>query len=201
MSSRRARLDIFRLLRDFLGGALMGTVAGVLVGGLFLGVCALVAENVPVLGLPIYGLLLLFATGFFLIAYFLPMRRLIGIADPDVFLVLANMGILAGVLAMLVVGSGEFLRYWSLSFGDFAPARETGYWSWALYGVSWVADNGLANIGQIWGWNVSDIHPTTDTGRYLVSGYNVILEVVALGVLGRVGALFATAAATYRRTA
>jgi hypothetical protein len=201
MPSRRTRLDIFGLLRDFLYGALLGTLGGAAAGAAILGGCAVVAENVPVLGLPVYGLLLLFATGFFLIAYFLPMERLIGTAVPDVFDLSSNIGILAGFLAVFVVGSGEFLRYWSLSFGDFAPARETGYWSWALYGVSWVADNGLANIGQIWGWNISDIHPTTDTGRYLVSGYNVILELVALGVLGRISALFATAVATYRRAA
>jgi hypothetical protein len=49
--------------------------------------------------------------------------------------------------------------------------------------VSWVLDNGLANAGQIWGWNVSDIHPITDTTRALVWGDNVILVFLALAAI------------------
>jgi hypothetical protein len=48
-----------------------------------------------------------------------------------------------GFFIIFIVGSGEFIRYWSLAYGGFTPAGETNYWPWALYSVSWALDNGF----------------------------------------------------------
>jgi hypothetical protein len=89
-------------------------------------------------------------------------------------------------IVIFVVGAGEFLRYWSLAYGGFSPAAVTDYWSWSLYGLSWVLENGLANVGPIWGWSVSDIQPVTETTRTLVWGYNLLLEFLTMAAVARI---------------
>lgn len=84
-------------------------------------------------------------------------------------------------VVVFVFDFSEFARYWAIQFGGFA-AHSRDYWYWLRYGFSWLLDNGLANFGQIFGWNISDIHPITPVTRLLVWGYNISLEVLVVAV-------------------
>jgi hypothetical protein len=94
----------------------------------------------------------------------------------------ANMGVVVGFFLLFVLLSGQFLRHWSTQFGGFSP-NGGDYLPWTLYAVSWLLDNGLANFGQIFGWDISPIHPVNDTARSLVWAYNIALEFFAVATL------------------
>ena len=89
-----------------------------------------------------------------------------------------------GAFGWFIVSYSEFLRYWYLQYGGFV-AHSDGYLYWLSYGVSWLLDNGLANFGQIYGLNISDVQATNLTTQTLVWIYNVILEVFAVAAVLR----------------
>lgn len=91
---------------------------------------------------------------------------------------------LSWCLSYAVLGFGQLCRYWNLHFGGFV-GHDATYWQWAPYGVSWVLDNGLANLGQIFGWNITDIQPVSFAARTITWIYNVGLDLFAVAVFLR----------------
>jgi hypothetical protein len=94
---------------------------------------------------------------------------------------------LAGLVTYFLVFifiSGLFLRAWSLQFGGFSPHGGDEL-AWTQYAVSWLLDNGLGNFGQIFGWDISPIHPINDTARSVVWIYNLGLEFLAVAAVVR----------------
>lgn len=85
------------------------------------------------------------------------------------------LGVSVVTTGLFAFGFGPFLRLWSAHYGGFVAHGAT-YLDWAKYSFSWLVDDLLANITQIYGLGVSTIRPVTDTARGLVLGYNVVLE-------------------------
>jgi hypothetical protein len=99
-------------------------------------------------------------------------------------------------LLVFIFVSGQFLRHWSLLFGGFS-LQGGDYLTWTLYAVSWLLDNGLGNFGQIYGWDISTIHPVNDMARSVIWIYNIALEFLAVAAVVK---LVVTLAPNWRGT-
>jgi hypothetical protein len=157
------------------------------VNALLLGAAELVSSVWPGIALPIYGTFVAMTPLFFLLGRVPAPIALAVVREQDAnsrsFIWSFTYVQVSGFL-LLVVGASEFLRYWNLQFGGFS-GQSSDYWSWLWYGTSWVLDNGLANFSQIYGWQVSDIRPTTMTTQTLVWIYNILVEVFAVTAIVR----------------
>jgi hypothetical protein len=173
----------------FIGLALAGILVGLVFCCLAVGFSYLVAEGAgllwPPLALVVYGLVLAGMTSVYL--RFPTLARAV-VSSGVGFAVFSSLGIALEYLLVFMFISGQFLRHWSLQFGGFAP-QGGDYLAWTLYAVSWLLDNGLGNFGQIFGWDISIIHPINDTTKSLVWIYNVALEFLAIATVVRAVAL------------
>jgi hypothetical protein len=88
------------------------------------------------------------------------------------------------LLLYFVFGFGQLCRYFNLSYGGFS-VHTSGYWTWSLYGVSWILDNFTANLGQIFGWNVTDIGATSFAARTLTWAFNICVDLFAVAAFLR----------------
>jgi hypothetical protein len=82
-------------------------------------------------------------------------------------------------LFYIVLAFGPFCYYWNVRFGGFAGHAQN-YWGWTRFGISWVLDNGLANMGQIFGWNISDIQTVGFGARVITWSYNIALDFIVI---------------------
>lgn len=111
--------------------------------------------------------------------------RLLGVARSLRVMVIIVWPGLIGYGGGVVIGFGQLFRSWQYQFGGFSAPAHAGYWEWAQYSLSWVLDNVLANAGQIFGWDVSPIHPVAPGAQTLVLVYNIMLELLVLAVVIR----------------
>jgi hypothetical protein len=179
-------MSIFRFVVGLVG-LVFGMVAGLsFMTGIFSWLCYGLAEGVghlwTPLVLPIYGLELVLL-GTILVIIYATKADAYNIFDFPGQLVLVE-GALAFLLVFIFVW-GQFLRHWSLQFGGFSPNGGDDL-AWTLYTISWMLDNGLGNVGQIFGWSISSIHPVNDTARTLVWVYNLLLEFLAIAAVVKV---------------
>ena len=172
-----------------------GIIGSGILGVFFFALAETLGYFWPPFALLIYGialLLLLFSFLFVLrVANFADRSSLANRINELRILSVANT---VGYLLTFIFLSGQFLRHWSLQFGGFSPGSG-GTLAWTAYAISWMLDNGLGNFGQIFGWNISSIHPTNDTARTLLWVYNLLLEFLAIAAVVKVVGVLAT----YRR--
>ncbi|HEV2239334.1 MAG TPA: hypothetical protein VGR57_21945 [Ktedonobacterales bacterium] len=88
-------------------------------------------------------------------------------------------GVTGACLIYIALAFGPFCLYWNVRFGGFAGHAEN-YWGWTRFGLSWILDNGLANMGQIFGWNISDIQAIGFGARAITWCYNIALDFIVV---------------------
>jgi hypothetical protein len=168
---------------SFLGSLLPSSfvVTAVLVGAWLLSL------QWPRSGLPLYACLIVLALILVLRSRWQAVES-IPVESPaqrQVWSTLITGRIVAPASVAFVICCGEFFRAWQNQFGGFAVPAGSGYWDWVRYSLSWVLDNTLANVGQIFGWTVTPIHPVSLAAQVLVFGYNLILEFFLLALFIR----------------
>jgi hypothetical protein len=88
------------------------------------------------------------------------------------------------MLIVFLVASTEFMRFWAIGYGGFT-GHDTSWFGWFFFALSWVLDNSLANAGQIFGRNITDLHAVSSGAQWVTFAFNVLLEVFFFSAIVR----------------
>jgi hypothetical protein len=126
-----------------------------------------------------YVLFLLGAVAFIFLAKYLVSNIEELFPGAEEQLSLEYLALSCGALLALVVGFSQLCKHLSFYFGGFSPTTDN-FWDWTRFGVSWLTDNVLANLSQIFQWHISDIQAVSVWSEVLVWVFNVVLDVLAI---------------------
>src|SRR5258708_27520816 len=155
---------------------------------------AVVSSRLLVVGLPLYGVLIALSLILALRSRWRTTLYEEGetVDQQRVWSALITGRLIVPCTVALVVWCGQFFRTWQGLFGGFAVPAAAGYWEWVRYSLSWGLANTLANAAQIFGWDLTSVHPVSMQAQLLIFGYNLVLEFFLLALLFRLARIFLT---------